>query len=103
MVTMLGEECSKNALMSGYAHRRNSPGNDWRKGGHVFRTRDGVGCDRAGFDGTGLALHAAAQGIEHYFDPARHSQLVEDSEEIVLYGVLPEREPMRDLAVREAL
>ena len=65
----------------------------------MFRARDSAWCD-----GTRLVLRAAAaQCIQHNFNAARDSQLVEDSEEVVLYGVLPERQPMCDLAVGESL
>src|SRR5260370_15014313 len=63
----------------------------------MFRARDSARCDR-----TRLVLRtAAAQCIQHNFDAARDSKFVEDSEEVVLYGVLPERESMCDLAVGE--
>src|SRR5258708_5388625 len=65
----------------------------------MFRARDSARCA-----GTRLVLRTtAAQCIKYNFDAARDSKFVEDSEKVVLYGVLPERQSMCDLAVGESL
>ena len=51
----------------------------------------------------GLAMAAVAHGIEHQFDPARNSQLVEDAIEIFLYRVLAQAEFAGNIAIGQSI
>src|ERR1022692_23678 len=78
-------------LLSDYSYRRTGPGHDGRRRGFLPRAIEGRLAGRT----------AAAQRVKHNFDPAGDSQFVENPEEIVLNGMLPERKPLCNFAVGE--